>query len=79
MVELHDTYLELINKERRDEVANLCSHYIFAFQKKKKERLNELRVTNKLDTHIDVEIVCTEWQGEKLVYVLELTKSIISD
>ena len=24
------------------------------------------------DKHIDVEIVCTEWQGEKMVYIMEV-------
>lgn len=33
---------------------------------------------SKLQTHIDMEIVLAEKQGEKLVYVLEATKSIIS-
>jgi hypothetical protein len=27
---------------------------------------------SKVDEHVDVEIVCTEWQGEKMVYVMEV-------
>lgn len=46
----------------------------------KKRKRNSLKNESiEIDSHIDVEIVSTEWQGEKLVYVLELTKSILSN
>lgn len=66
-------------REYRDKVVSMCSEYIFSFKMKKQKRHSALGVSDQYDTHIDVEIVCTEWQGEKLVYVLELTKSITTN
>jgi hypothetical protein len=37
-----------------------------------------LNEKDRIPTHIDMEIVLAEKQGEKLVYVLEATKSIAS-
>lgn len=67
------------SREQRDKVVKECSQYIFSFRKNKKKRESLIGRKEKIDTHIDVEIVCSEWQGEKLVYVLEVTKSIISN
>jgi len=41
-----------------------------------KKRASLLKVVDKVETHLDVEIVLAEKQGEKLVYVLEGTKAI---
>jgi len=40
--------------------------------KKNIQLRNTLMQTNEEDNHVDVEIVCTEWQGEKMVYIMEV-------
>lgn len=67
------------SKETRDKVVSKCSEYIFSIRKEIKKRKSLLKESKKLSTHVDMEIVCAERQGEKLVYVLEATKSILSN
>ena len=60
----------------RDEIVSECSKYIFSIKKNIKRRKSLLKESTTFETHVDVEIVVAEKQGEKLVYVLEATKSI---
>lgn len=67
------------SKVERDRVVSECSKYIFNIQKNIKKRMSLLKEDAKVQTHTDMEIVLSEKQGEKLVYVLEATKSIASN
>lgn len=66
------------NAAKREYVVQQCGKYIFQVRRNIQKRKSVLK-TKQIETHIDIEIVCTEWQGEKLVYILEVTKSILSN